>query len=156
MARKLLHALKYHNHPELGTFFAQWAWESSGIELLSGELEAVVPVPVSKTTLRKRGYNQLSRFGRELALLLSVAYLPYALLRSEKAKTQSRRVKSERWKKGLTEYRWNPEVDIRGKSLLLIDDVTTTGATLHTCARLLEEAGARSIHMLCMAVVSDR
>jgi len=156
VVRRLLHALKYRNHPELGSFFARWAWESTDIALLSGKLDAVVPVPISRAKRLKRGYNQLSRFGRELAQLTGVPYLPHALTRNEKSKTQSRRNKAERWRKGLSEYQWDPEAGLKDSSVLLIDDVTTTGATLHACIRRLEEAGVRSIHILCMATVSDR
>ena len=108
--------------------------------------DAVIPVPLSRQRMRKRGYNQASVLGAELAEKLGIPLLEEALVRTRNTHQQSRYSdpvqRSENVESAFAvEEAW----DIKGWNILLVDDILTTGATLHEAARVLYEAGASCV-----------
>ena len=105
--------------------------------------DAVVPIPLSEKRLKKRGFNQSAVLGEELAASLGVPLLPDVLIRNRHTHQQSRYqdpvLRSENVKGAFAIAEiW----DIKGWNILLVDDILTTGATLHEAATVLYEAGA--------------
>ena len=111
----------------------------------------IVPVPLHKRRLKRRGYNQASLISQDLGKLMDIPVVDGCLVRIKEAKPQ---VDTES-----VEERWNNVksafccVDDRvvGKRILIIDDVCTTGATMESCARVLKEGGASSVWGLSVA-----
>ncbi len=113
----------------------------------------VIPVPLHPKKLRKRGYNQVALFAERLAFHLNADYREDVLLKTENTKTQTHKSRWYRWqgKKDLFLLK-NPE-ELKGKNVLLVDDVITTGGTLEACGKALHQAPELKLFIATMAVV---
>lgn len=152
IVKNLIHYLKYKNQQQIGVFLGDWHGE-----LLkdSGDLQVdfVVPVPLHKKKLRKRGYNQVSEFGKRLAFHLGAAFLDTALYKTANTKTQTRKKRFHRWQANQELFAVADTSMLEGASVLLVDDVITTGSTMEACARALHECPGITIYIGAMAVV---
>lgn len=142
-----LHRMKYHRDRGLGeTLAAQMAPFVSGLGWL---FDAVVPIPLSKNRLKERGYNQITMFAMALTSLLSVDYFPQALTRIKETHSQVGLTVAQRSVNVCDAFRSSDQV--RGKRLLLVDDVSTTGATLSSAAQELYSFGADDVFAVTIA-----
>lgn len=111
----------------------------------------LVPVPLHITRLRARGYNQADVLGRILAQRLHLPIYTDILYRtrqtSPQVETKSRNARLRNMDKAFA----CTDVDVRGKELLLFDDVFTTGATMRSAANVLKRAGVRRVWAVTMA-----
>ncbi|MGB5553790.1 MAG: phosphoribosyltransferase family protein [Flavobacteriaceae bacterium] len=153
IVKKLIHQLKYKNQEVVGTFFGEWYGQllkdDSGLE----PIDFVIPVPLHRKKLRKRGYNQVSKFAQCLAHHLNAVCLENALIKTANTKTQTKKGRIGRWQ-GQTElYMISDPEKLRSKNILLVDDVITTGATIELCANALSKVEGISINVASMAFV---
>lgn len=109
----------------------------------------VVPVPLSQRRQWSRGYNQTELLGRALAGLLDLPHLPLAVTRIRDTGSQVGLEAGARWTNVAGAFAADADL-VRGESVLLIDDVHTTGATLAACAEALAQAGAARV--ICLTV----
>jgi ComF family protein len=148
--REAIHGFKYHRQSH--RLRALSAWLAAGHErFYPGErFDALVPVPLYPLRRRERGFNQAEELARALG---NSAGLPVwnALRRVRKTRTQASLRRSERLRNQLRAYELNGAFDVKGKRLLIIDDVFTTGATINACAQVLHKAGAGSLAALTVA-----
>ncbi len=112
--------------------------------------DAVVPVPLHSLRKREREFNQAEVLGREL-IRAHEWELCDALERIRYTVTQTHFDRRHRMRNLRDAFRMRAGAIVRGKSLLLVDDVLTTGSTLDECARVLLAAGARTVHALTVA-----
>jgi ComF family protein len=117
---------------------------------LNWEIDVVFPVPLSRRRLRERGYNQAALFALPLALGLNVPYRPKALRRVRHTRSQVDLSWGERRENVSGAFAASSD-DVSGKTILLVDDVITTGATLNACASALLSAGARAVYAFSVA-----
>jgi ComF family protein len=151
--RHAIHLLKYRDKvvlaDPLGKLLAGYAQENS--RALHGlEFDTVVPVPMHPTRQRLRGYNHSERLARAFAREIGLTVDNHLLRRVRNTHPQ---VGFEREKR-LTNLANAFEADLSecaGKTFLLIDDVSTTGSTLHECAVALKAAGAKAVYGLTLA-----
>lgn len=143
ISQELLHNLKYRGQSKISSFFGNWLGEELKDHNHYKQVEMVIPVPLHKRKRRKRGYNQVEGFGKELAKALGVPYRDDILLKISQTKSQV-------FKKRLTRIQSEEIFAIRNaealksKHILLVDDIVTTGATLESCAaHLLNETNAK-------------
>ncbi len=135
--QRLIHQLKYKGQRELGSFLG----EEYGTELKKmGGLDGadlIIPVPLHPKKQRTRGYNQSELIAEGLGKGLGIPVEAGILIRRKATQTQTRKTRYRRWEnvEGMFGLK-NPE-RLSGKSLILVDDVITTGATLEACAREL-------------------
>lgn len=108
----------------------------------------VVPVPLSRSRKRERGFNQAELIAKNLGLPIGTQSLVRVLQRSPQAHTESR---GERFRNVENAFEIHNASLISGRSILLVDDVVTTGATLTAAARVLKEAGAEKISAAVLA-----
>lgn len=150
----LIHHLKYHDHPEVGTYLGRLAATELRESGFFDGIDLIIPVPLSRKRYRQRGYNQSDYIAQGISEVTRIALRTDCLVRTVDTDTQTHKSQEERWKntEGIFQV-VNPEV-LKGKHLLLIDDVATTGATLHACASaLLTLPGVRiSIFALAKAM----
>lgn len=143
LVQQLIHQLKYMNKEQLGYLFGGLLGEKL-LDSSFSTCNLVVPIPLHRRRERKRGYNQVTQFGQQLAKQLHVEYIDRNLIRSKATKTLVRLNKQERVHqiKGAFSV-VDPSIFIK-KHILLIDDVVTTGATLSEAANcLLQIEGVR-------------
>jgi ComF family protein len=118
---------------------------SASIRSLDWQIEIVAPVPLSRKRLAERGYNQVSMVALPLTLMCGWGYRPQALSRARETRSQVGLSREERRQNVRDAFAAQPSI-VRGKTILVIDDVTTTGATLEACAAALLKAGARQVY----------
>ena len=146
--RKALHRIKYRQDLGLGDTLA--AEMLHYVNRQNWHIDLVIPVPLGKKRFRERGYNQVGLIARPLALAKGWKYAPRYLKRARETISQVGLSANEREKNvhGAFVIEGN-KVD--GKSVLVVDDVSTTGATLNSCAKALINGGAREVYALSLA-----
>jgi ComF family protein len=146
--RHALHQLKYRRNVALGDALIQHLADYVGT--LGWSVDLVVPVPLGKERMKERGYNQVGLVAMPLAAVNHWRYAPRALTRSRETRPQVGLSIAER-KENVSGAFQADEALVSGTSVLLMDDVATTGATLSACADALLDAGARCIYALTLA-----
>lgn len=149
--RKLIHSLKYKNDQvsgiQLGELYGKAITESSEYP----KIDYIIPVPLHPKKQKKRGYNQSECIAKGLSTTTTIPYLNQVLIRTVNTETQTKKHKDERWQNvsGVFDVQ-NLEI-IQGKSILLVDDVITTGATIEHCALVLKEKANCKVSIACLA-----
>ncbi len=104
----------------------------------------IIPVPLGKQRLRERGYNQADLIAQPIAKILNKPYQPLALCRVRETRSQVGLDAGERRENLSGAFEADPGI-CRNRSILLLDDISTTGATLDSCAAALKHAGAEKV-----------
>jgi len=117
---------------------------------LQWKLDVVIPAPLGRERLKERGYNQVGLVARPLAHELELKYAPLALWKSRETRSQVGLTISQRRENVSKAYQANPLL-VKRKSILLMDDVATTGSTITACTEALLSAGAHEIYALTIA-----
>ncbi len=145
--RTALHGLKYRRDQGIAEILA--APLINIVDREAWEFDIIVPVPLSKPHLRERGYNQAEMIARPLALGLKKPCVVDAVIRSKETSSQVALSPAERYANLQDAFSANP-AKLKGRNVLLLDDVATTGATLNSCSKALKDAGAKTV--LCLTV----
>ena len=117
---------------------------------LQWPVTVLIPVPLGKTRLKERGYNQVGLVARPLAYHMGWMYEPYALKKTRDTRSQVGLNLAQRRDNVRRAYEADPRI-VQGKSILLMDDVATTGSTISACAETLLSAGAQEVYVLTIA-----
>lgn len=149
--QRLLHELKYRNHPEIGTRLGRVYGEKLADAGMDNDFDVIVPVPLHASRFRKRGYNQSAKFGEGLADMLHIPCTDAAMARLQKTDTQTKKSRLSRWENIANVFTVTIPERVRDQSVLLVDDVITTGSTLEACASALLAAGVRELSVACIA-----
>jgi len=128
----------------------RWLTATFDDHVRAGEWEALVPVPLYHRRRRERGFNQACEMARGLAAKRKIPVLD-CLYRYRETVSQTTLERDERWENMSGAFRMKRRFDVRGRHLLLIDDVFTTGATVNACADALAKAGAGRLAVLTIA-----
>ncbi len=146
--RVALHRLKYRR--DLGLGEALTPQLSVYASSLNWPAELVVPVPLSGKRVSERGYNQAALIARPLAMALGLKYDAHAVARVRDTRSQVGLARRER-QENVRDAFMARNSRVRGRSILLVDDVATTGSTLSSCAAALCASGARDVFALTVA-----
>jgi len=146
--RNILHTIKYRRNVGLGQTIAEIMLPD--LTALNWPIESIIPIPLSEQRLRERGYNQVALIARPLAQLQSIQYLPNGLRRARHTRSQVGLNLAER-KNNIKDAFFADPKRVAGKNILVIDDVTTTGATLVEAASALKRAGAKTVYAYTIA-----
>jgi len=111
----------------------------------------IIPVPLHKKRLKWRGYNQAEELAKGLSAYYGMPVLKDFLFREKQTLSQQELKKEERKENIKGAFVCKNGEDIKGKKILLIDDVFTTGSTMEECARVLKEAGAEEVLAVAVA-----
>jgi competence protein ComFC len=150
--KDLILLFKYRELSILGRGLADFAVKAVGDdEELWWGAEALVPVPLHPRKRRVRGFNQSSVFAREVAKRLGLPVLEGALVKTRHNVPQTSLEAGDRVENVRGAYRVKGQSAVRGRILVVVDDVSTTGSTIEECARVLLEAGAKEIRALTIA-----
>jgi len=147
----LVHELKYRNRTKLAPLLGDALTSLMMTDAVLKQADLLAPIPLHPARLRERGYNQSELLARRVAQLTGIP-LVGALRRVKNTKSQARIVDAKKRKDNLKgAFAVTDAEALKDKQVLLIDDVTTTGATLDAAAQVLKAAGARTVYALVVA-----
>ena len=144
-SRPLVHALKYGGADYLARYMGGLMAVRYRAYAELAEAELVVPVPLFASRLKRRGYNQSELLARQLARHIGLPVDTQALARVRNTVSQTKLNRQGRLQNMAGAFLCKRPFDIKGKVVLLVDDVATTGATLEGCAQALRAAGAKKV-----------
>jgi ComF family protein len=152
-ARTMVQAFKYGDRLDLAPAMGRWM-ALAGRELLA-EADALVPVPLHWTRLWSRRFNQAAALAKTISRVSGVPVAYHALRRVRATRQQVGLTRAERASNVQGAFRVpdDARAEVRGRRLVLVDDVLTSGATLDICARILLRAGAANVDTLVFARV---
>ncbi|MCX7018326.1 MAG: ComF family protein [bacterium] len=152
MAKTLVEKLKYSCREEYAPMMARRMAPVFTAEFAGKGISVIVPVPLYSVRQRERGFNQSQVLAAELSPMIGLPVEPRALRRIRPTKSQTRLSRSERTRNILGAFSpGTAQAGLRGATVLLVDDVCTTCATLNECARTLFEGGADTVYCLVYA-----
>jgi ComF family protein len=153
--RQLIHQLKYKNQKDISSYLGDWL----GFELREcnyfNEIDVIIPVPLHKSKLKSRGYNQVADFGKIIAKNLNATYNETSLIRIKNTTTQTMKDRINRLRYLDTIFEVSKCTSLQGKHILLVDDVITTGATIKACAKELNKIPDIKISLAVMAYTDN-
>jgi ComF family protein len=154
-SRDLILQFKHADRTDLARLLCGWV--SRAADELIAEADAVAPVPLHRSRLLARRYNQAAEIARPLARRHGLIYLPDSLVRSKRTESQAGKSGSGRRRNvaGAFSVPVGQRRRIEGRRILLVDDVLTTGATAEACARALLAGGARAVDLAVVARVRE-
>jgi ComF family protein len=150
---RLVHRFKYADRMEAAPAFARWM-ARAGAELLAGA-DFIAPVPLHRRRLLSRRFNQSAELARRISGLSGAVFLPDLLERVRATRPQVGLSGAARRRNvaGAFRLRERSRELVKGRVVVIVDDVMTTGATVEACARVLNAAGAAEVRVLCLARV---
>ena len=154
VARRMVHRLKYEDRLDLAAVMARMM-ETAGTELVT-EADCVVPVPLHRLRLWRRRFNQAALLAKAIAGHKGRSYDPGCLERVKATRSQvglSRPARAANLQ-GAFRVPEAAKARLQGRRVLLVDDVSTTGATANAAARALLRGGAKAVDVLTFAVVA--
>lgn len=149
--QSLLHKLKYDGKKNIGIRMGRLL-AAELMESAFSQTEIIIPVPLHPKKQKKRGYNQSEMIAKGINELFGLELNTQVLLRKGNAGSQTNKNRYDRFLNIRDQFCVEKSEKIRGKSILLIDDVVTTGSTLEACAQLLLDAGSKDISILTLAI----
>lgn len=153
IVKNLIHHLKYKNQEQIGEFLGNWYGQILVENNHLPKVDFVIPVPLHRIKLRKRGYNQTALFAKQLATHLGSQYLDHVLIKTANTRTQTKKNRLARWYDNKSLYTVVDTHLLDNKTILLVDDVITTGATMELCAGELLKIEGTSLFLASIAIV---
>ena len=154
ITQRLIHNLKYRGFEEIGQFLGDWLGNELNSSGYYKNIDAVIPVPLHKKKQRKRGYNQVTLFGKQIAKALQAEFMEDVLIKTTNTNSQVHKNRISRWFNNPEVFKASNIEKIANKHILLVDDLITTGATLESCILVLQKAHHVKISIATMAVAS--
>lgn len=145
---------KYHNCREYADYYIEELLNVYGSRLRGLRPDVMIPVPVHPARYRMRGYNQAEILARKLGEKLDIEVCNDLLIRVKKTRPQKELNDEERLRNLREAFVLSREVPRRYETVLLMDDIYTTGSTMEACSRRLKEAGVRRV--FCVSICSGQ
>ena len=142
-----LHQLKYRGNREAGIMLGRMLGHAMAESNRFKDMELVVPMPLFPEKEKIRGYNQASLIANGISEVLNIKTETNIIRRKHPTETQTRKSRLERWENVEGVFEVTHPMHVKGKSILLTDDVVTTGASLESCGDALLNAGCKTLHI---------
>lgn len=154
--RVSIHKFKFRDEPQFSKVYASLMNKIRQREYADIDFHYVTYIPMNEKPERKRGYNQGRLLAKELSKISDIPFGDNLLLKLYETETQHG-CKNSSQRKGniLGVFDVNPDFDINGKNILLVDDVKTTGSTLNECSKMLYLNGAESVYCLTVSLTHN-
>ena len=147
----MIHGLKYKKRKHTGIVLGQLAGEKLKSSTLFGNPDIMIPVPLTDRKKTWRGYNQSAAFGEGIQKILPVPLDDSIIKKIRETESQTSKSRTERVENVRDSFIITAPEKVKGKHVLLLDDVVTTGATVEACCLTLIDAGVREISLLTIA-----
>ena len=142
---------KYSSNPYLSYPAINRLINTGEEEYCWSDYDLIIPVPLHPRKARERGFNQSGVLSAGLSRRTGISLSKRALVRTRYTKTQTRLSRKDRQENVEGAFRLSAGADLNGKSVILVDDVYTTGATVNECAKVLIAAGVVKVDVLTLA-----
>ena len=149
--RRVVHRFKYGRKVSLGKPLGRLMVRGCGEFLGNCCVDLIIPVPLHAKRLRWRGFNQSVLLARQVSHAYGLPMDPFILMRDKETLPQTKLSEEERRKNVRGAFAVRTAGALKAKTVLLVDDVYTSGATLNECSRVLIQAGAKKVHVLTLA-----
>jgi len=146
---KSVHSLKYDFIEELGEILSKLLADKIGDKIFESAI--MIPVPLHKKRFLERGYNQSSLIAKPLSELMKIDYSDKIVQRVKKTTQQAKLLRVERLENLKNAFQCVDKEKVKGKTVLLVDDVITSGTTINEVAKILKQAGADKVVALALA-----
>lgn len=146
IAQKVMYAFKFNKQLHIAEFFAERMALTVKTDFYGKDFNAVVYVPLPFKRELKRGYNQSRELAVRISKILNIPLVENALGCNDKRYIQHRVKMEDRFKNVKGAY--YPNISLKGRTVLLVDDIKTTGATLDECSKALLKAGANEVYCI--------
>lgn len=154
--RSAVHRFKFCDERELARFFGKEVAESVKEEFGDIRFDIVTCVPQTNRKRRKRGYNQSALLAKEIAKQLFLTFDELLLIKIRDTADQHNLKGKERLSNLKNAFATEKPDSVKGKTILLCDDIKTTGATLHECRKALLKSGAKAVYCATIAVTPEK
>jgi ComF family protein len=148
--QNIIHSLKYNSKFKLGIFLGEVL--SRGIKLKTWQIDIIIPIPIHHLKKAERGYNQSDFIVKGLSKSLEIPWSKKILRRVRYTQSQTQLNQKEREENVADAFKLKRKRNIKGKNILLVDDVITTGATILECGKILKNAGANVVYACSVAI----
>jgi len=152
LVQQLIHGLKYKGYENIGFVLGNWLGGELNEVDAYRTIDVVIPVPLHNKKLKTRGYNQVEKFGQQIAKALDVEYKDDVLVKITNTKSQTTKGRLTRWTNSDELFALKNMETIDNKHILLVDDIITTGATLEACVNVLSQVKNIKISIATMAI----
>lgn len=149
--KEAVYRFKYENRREYADFFGKQLAEKLGDEMKVWNADAIVPVPLYKDKEKMRGYNQAALIARILGKELNIPVLENFIFRIKSTVPQKELIGKERQNNLKNAFKIGQN-DVKLKTIIVVDDVYTTGATMDEIAQCLKSAGIHRVYCVSLAV----
>ena len=149
--KESVYRFKYKDCKCYGEFYGEQMAEKYKEIIKKWQPNAIIPVPIHKARMRKRGYNQAELIGRALAKKINIPLDVNVLFRDKKTEPQKKLSKEIRIKNLENAFKVSTNV-VRYNKIILVDDIYTTGATINACARVLKQAGVQEVYFISICI----
>lgn len=151
--QKSIYMFKEYHRAEYGEYYASDLFSKYETYYRELKPDMIIPVPISKKKLKKRGYNQSEIIAKRLGGLLKVKVESDVLYKRDTIEQKT--LDATERKKNLKKAFILQRNIVQSKTVMLVDDVFTTGSTIDTIAELLKDAGATKVHFTTVCIGSD-
>ncbi len=151
VVQRLVHQLKYKGRKDIGIFLGSRYGLSLKDSPGFNSADLIVPVPLHRKKFTKRGYNQSEQFAIGLAGTMEIPVNTHLVARIKATETQTRKSRFTRYQNVKEIFSVDSPQNWRGKHLVIVDDVITTGATLESCIQALNAIPEVRISVVCIA-----
>lgn len=152
LVQQLIHGLKYKGYENIGFVLGNWLGNQLKETGKYNNIDMVIPVPLHKKKLKSRGYNQVEKFGQQIAKAIDAIYVNDVLIKVTNNKSQTTKKRLSRWNNNEELFINQNITKIEHKHVLIVDDIITTGATLEACISVLNQAKDIKISIATIAI----
>jgi ComF family protein len=148
----IIHALKYDKKFHIGIFLGKSLGEHFKSQFQSWDINMIIPIPLHHLKKAERGFNQSYYIAKGISSQISIAVKANAIKRMRFTQSQTTMTLKEREFNVEGAFKVRKTENVKGKNVLLVDDVMTTGATINECGNVLLDAGANHIYAATVAL----
>ncbi len=153
--KKMLHKLKYKGRKDIGFELGLMAGKKAKYSNYFNDIDLIVPIPIHKSKLIKRGYNQSTFIANGIAEFIKAPVREDVIIKYTHTKSQTKMNRIERVKNVRSSFKLADKNGIQGRHILIVDDVLTTGATIEACGNHLLESNGVRLSILCMCLARN-
>jgi len=146
-----IYQFKYHNKREYGEFYGLELRNQYESIIRNWDADVLIPVPLHKSKLRKRGYNQAEIIAKSIGKLMDIPVDSQLVIREKKTLAQKELNDKERLKNLENAFNIVEKV-VKYKNVIIVDDIYTTGTTIDACAQILMKSGVSKVYYISLCI----